>query len=461
MRGIDAAGVYLPHYRLERDEIEGAWGRSPHASLAVPAADEDALTMGVAAAESLFEGRDIERDSVDLVCFASTTPPVEEGMCAPRLGRALDLKRGVETAEHTQSTLAGAEALAHALDADGSALVVVADCPAGDPSDGWGAGAAAFLVTDDAAVGVSDRTWHADEYPGVRFRERGATAVDSLDITTDERAVVRESIANAVAGLDADGFDIAALHQPDGRMPGRVVRGLPGAPETEVGTVVNHVGDAGAATLPIGLARALAHARSDDSTLAGFFGGGGAGAAFAFEGSVPVSGLDDGDFPTGESISYASALRKRGVVTDEAVAGGGAQVSLPSWRRSLDQRYRLRAGRCPDCSTLVFPPEGACADCGSREAFEPVDLPRTGTVEAKTVVGQGGAPPEFAPLQRRGGPYGVAIVGFEADGHAALPAQLTDCDPESVAVGDEVRAVIRRIYVQEGVVRYGAKFVPR
>jgi uncharacterized OB-fold protein len=81
-------------------------------------------------------------------------------------------------------------------------------------------------------------------------------------------------------------------------------------------------------------------------------------------------------------------------------------------------------------------------------------------VEAKTVVGQGGAPPEFAPLQRHGGPYGVAIVGCEADGHVTLPAQLTDCDPGSVAVGDEVRAVIRRIYVQEGVVRYGAKFVP-
>ncbi|HET7322714.1 MAG TPA: OB-fold domain-containing protein, partial [Halococcus sp.] len=113
------------------------------------------------------------------------------------------------------------------------------------------------------------------------------------------------------------------------------------------------------------------------------------------------------------------------------------------------------------CGELVFPPEGACSNCHSRVEFEPVSLPRTGTVEAKTVVGQGGAPPEFAPHQRRDGPYGVTIVGFEAEeGHATMPGQLTDCDPGTVEVGDTVRAAIRRIYEQEGVVRYGAKFVP-
>ena len=51
------------------------------------------------------------------------------------------------------------------------------------------------------------------------------------------------------------------------------------------------------------------------------------------------------------------------------------------------------------------------------------------------------------------------MVGFEGT-DATLPAQLTDCDPEMVRIGDSVRAVVRRIYEQEGIGRYGMKFVP-
>lgn len=42
----------------------------------------------------------------------------------------------------------------------------------------------------------------------------------------------------------------------------------------------------------------------------------------------------------------------------------------------------------------------------------------------------------------------------------AVRSGRNDADPEAVAVGDEVRAAVRRIYEQEGVVRYGSKFVP-
>jgi 3-hydroxy-3-methylglutaryl CoA synthase/uncharacterized OB-fold protein len=461
MRGVDAAAVYLPRYRLSGEEVEKAWGRSEYAETVVPGADEDAFTMGIAAAERLFEETDHEREAVEHVCLGSTTPPLEEGLFAPRLGRALGLEREIETSEHTQSTLAGAEALSRVLDVSEPALVVVTDCPAGDPADGWGAGAVALLVADDAAVSVPERAWYADEYPGLRYREHGAESVESIGVTTYERTATRECVAGAATQLDGiESVAHAALHQPDARMPGRIAGDLPfDGDAIERATVVNRVGDAGAATIFLGLARALAAADADDRTLAGAFGSGGAGAAFVCEGTLAVAGLDGGDLPDGEGVSYADALRKRGVLDEEAVAGGGARVSLPTWRESLDQRYRLRAGRCPDCGNLCFPPEGACSNCGSRNAFESYDLPRIGTVRARTVVGQGGAPPEFASQQRRDGAYGVVVVGFE-DEDVTLPAQLTDCDPERVKIGDTVRAAVRRIYEQEGIARYGVKFVP-
>jgi uncharacterized OB-fold protein len=118
-------------------------------------------------------------------------------------------------------------------------------------------------------------------------------------------------------------------------------------------------------------------------------------------------------------------------------------------------------GRCPECGAYAFTPEGACTACHELVEFERVEMPRTGTVAAVTIIGQGGAPPEFVPQQDRDGAFGVAIVELDdGEGSVELPAQLTDCDPDAVEVGDEVEATIRRIYEQEGVARYGAKFVP-
>lgn len=135
----------------------------------------------------------------------------------------------------------------------------------------------------------------------------------------------------------------------------------------------------------------------------------------------------------------------------------GAYVSVPTWWRSLDARYRLVLGECPECGAVNFPPEGACAECDARVAFEEVEPAGTGTVVARTVV-SGGVPPEFGERVDRGGPIGVAVV--ELDEGARVPAMLTDCDPAAVGRGDRVEAVVRRVYEQEGVTRYGYKFRP-
>ena len=465
MRGIDSAGVYLPRFRLPTEETTEAWGTA-HASAieqkTVPAADEDALTMAVAATERALDDASIDRSAIECVAAATTTPPLEEGEFVSRFVRMLALSSNVASSMHTQHTAAGGEALTRALDADDPALVVAADCPEGHPAESdhpLGAGAAAFLITDDPAVEVRDVTWHSDETPGIRFRERGERTVDSLGITTYERSSVRETITEAATALDVnmDTVTGAVLHQRDGRFPYRMAGDLPLSNDAvAAGTVVNRIGDAGAATVPIGLLAALSQAEGDELTISGFFGGGTA-LAVAVEGELDVNGIEDLD--GGEAIEYASYLRKRGYITDGEVAGGGANVSLPNWQESLDQRYRLIAGQCPACGGVTFPPRGACQECHSRVEFKEFEAPRIGTIEALTVIGQGGAPPEFAALQQRSGAYAVAIVALESDkGRVTLPAQLTDIDPDALSVGDTARATIRKIYTQEGVPRYGVKF---
>jgi uncharacterized OB-fold protein len=135
----------------------------------------------------------------------------------------------------------------------------------------------------------------------------------------------------------------------------------------------------------------------------------------------------------------------------------GAYISLPSWRRSLDQRYRLVVGECPDCGALSFPPEGACHDCGSDAGFDEFEPEGTGEVVAHTVV-EGALPPEFSEFEKKVGAVGVVLV--ELDEGVRVPGMLTDCDPYEVERGDQVEKVVRCLYEQEGIVRYGYKFRP-
>jgi len=467
-RGIAAAGVHVPRFRIEASTISEAWGVD-HASgierKALPAADEDTVTMAISAAIDALARTDVSPEALDFVGLATTTPPLAEEEFAPRVVRALGGASGTRTTTATASPLAGVDVLERAIEADGPALAIAADAPTGDPAEAdhrLGAAAVAFLVDDDAPVTLVDSAAHADEYPGVRYRERGAEAVDALGVTTYERDAVGESIAAVLETLTADELVGAALHQPNGGLPYRVGGRTDLTNDAiERGTVVDRVGDAGAATVPLGLCAALAAADADDATVAIDFGGGGAAIGLAFAGGLDNAPAVDERLSGGETVSYVRYLRERGYVVDGEVAGGGAHVSLPSWSRSLDGRYRLLAGQCPSCGGLTFPAEGACGVCHDRGSFERVELPRNGVVDAVTVIGQGGAPPEFVPQQERDGPYAVGIVRFTCNSEeVTIPMQLTDCDPETVAVGDEVRATIRRVYADEGIPRYGSKAAP-
>ncbi|KAB1190555.1 hypothetical protein GJR96_16455 [Haloferax sp. MBLA0076] len=135
----------------------------------------------------------------------------------------------------------------------------------------------------------------------------------------------------------------------------------------------------------------------------------------------------------------------------------GAHISIPMYERTVGQRLAFEGERCAECGTIAFPPKGACPDCRNTE-FETVDLSGDGTIYSYTVLSPGGAPPEFAGQARAEGRYVVAIV--ELDEGPRITAQVTDVDPESVDIGMPVTGQIRRIYEEEGVVRYGFKFVP-
>jgi hydroxymethylglutaryl-CoA synthase len=472
--GIRAVGAYAPPLRVDAEEFAETWDWFEAAGIerkAVPGADEDALTLAWEAARRALDAGDVSGEAVDWLAFATTTPPVEEADLTARLGSFLGVPDDATRHVFTGSTRAGTRALfaaeGNAGNGDGLALVVASDCPRGEPRSARehaaGAGAAAFLLGGEADARVTDRAEYAEPYPGTRFRRSGSDRVEGIDVTSYDRRAFRETLSGAVGGLDAEvtpeTVDAAAVQAPDGGRPYRVAGALGVDSETvRACATVHDLGDTGAASVPLSLARALADGH--ETMLAAAFGSGAGADALLVEasGEVPATLALDG----GTDLRYAQYRSQRGEITGGPPDGGGAYVSVPSWQRSTPQRHRLVAGRCPDCGALAFPPEGACQDCGSLADFEPVALPTTGTVETATAISRGGEPPEFAPQQARSGEYGVAIVAFETgEASVSLPLQVvTEAVHSVLSHGDAVETVIRRIYEQEGVIRYGRKGRP-
>jgi hydroxymethylglutaryl-CoA synthase len=452
-RGLLGVGAYAPSNRVHAEAFEEAWGSFDAPGVetkAVPDADEDALTMGVQAARRALSAAGVAGRDVEHLAFASTNPPLAEEDMTLRLGSYLAVPANAARRVHTGSTRAGVDALFDALEADGTGLVVAADCPEGEPDDAAGAGAGAFLVGDDAPATVADRADFGHPRPGTRFRQRGSTEVDGLDIGTYDRAAFTEPVEAAVADLDADVEpDAVALQAPNGKLPYR--SNLDSEAVAAVETV-SELGDTAAASVPLSLA--VAFREGYDRTLAVAWGSGAGATAFVVEGAAPVEATLEGT----NELDYPAYLRRRGDIVGEKPDGGAAHVPVPTWRRSLPQRHRHESGRCPECGALAFPPDGACPNCQSLVEYEPVEPSLEGTVDAATTIGPGGAPPEFAEQQARQGAFGVAVVRFEADdGEVSLPMQVVG----EAAVGDAVRAVPRRVYVEEGVPRYGLKALPQ
>lgn len=135
-----------------------------------------------------------------------------------------------------------------------------------------------------------------------------------------------------------------------------------------------------------------------------------------------------------------------------------AHVSVPMYWRTIPQRYKMVGQKCKKCGHVNFPPKGVCRYCSASSDFEEMRLSGLGKVHTFVLISAGGAPPEFADQEKAGGQYPVAIVEL-AEGPKVI-GQIADADPMEVKIGMPVKTELRRIYSEEGVIRYGFKFVP-
>ena len=126
-------------------------------------------------------------------------------------------------------------------------------------------------------------------------------------------------------------------------------------------------------------------------------------------------------------------------------------MAAPRFWREIPNRYNLIGTRCGNCNKIYFPPRYICPSCRRMGKLEPYKLERRGKVVSYTVVHVGASGFEDQV------PYLLAIVELK-DG-PRLTAQITDCDPSEVKIGDEVELIFRRMgeESEDGILYYGYK----
>jgi hydroxymethylglutaryl-CoA synthase len=430
MAGVAAYAVKLPALSIAARELQGVAGRLPWRCEAQRVADhdEDAFTLALEAARAALR---LHGGSVGHVAVASADQPGFAGLLLDAVGL-----RGARGSEF-RGPLAGLDALLAANDAVAAtnlpALVVTADAPAGI------VGAAASTAWVLAARGPVQlrQASHAARTDLAGAEAPGPLLADALGGLTGSR-------------LSPDVVQRAALADAQPALATGLGRALPKARVARAGQLV---GDAGSTAPFLGLAALLDEAQPGEvCVLAHAAGGRAAAVALELEGRPPARTWGAELACPVEQVDAARLARLRAPPAGRDVSQG-AYVSPASYLEGLPARLRFEGQRCARCGRAQFPPRASCLGCGGAR-LEALALRGQGEVHSVTTIHRGSAPAEFAEQQRRAGSYDVAIVALDEGPRVA--AMLAE-PAGSLAIGARVEFVVRRLYVQDGAVRYGFK----
>jgi len=465
MVGIIGFGTYVPSYRLPRELIAKEWGtHSAGGEKAVANHDEDSLTLAVNASLNCFS--DTAPAALDVLFFASTTPPYREKQTAATVAAVLDTGSKVRTADFTDTLRAGTSALLAASDALRAgaqrALVCAADCRLGEPDSGaeqnYGdAGAALLLGTEHViaeiigSFSISEEflgTWRTEDqdylhaFPGGFETKFGYTRF----MTTVIKGVLQN--ANVAPGTIA----AAVLAAPNPRATAAVAKAVGLDPKKQVhDTLWTVLGDTGAAQPLLLLAAALERAKPGDTILLASYGDGGDALVLRVTDAIAQYRTRVSVFSQIERKrllpSYGKYARFRKLIRKEAVT---ADVSTPVVLfRDQKAILPLYGGKCPQCQTVQFPKHRVCVECGHRGGLADVKLARRGTLFTFTNDYLFDSPDT---------PVAHAVVDLEGGGRVYV--QMTDCDAERVEIDMPVELTFRKYHEGFGMHNYFWKARP-
>ncbi len=479
--GILGYGVYIPKYRIKKEDISKVWGGGAAGikEKSVLGFDEDVTTMAVEAALNAITHAGIDASEIGALYVSSVSSPFINKSIAVIIAEVLEISEGASVADFGGSTKSTTTALQACADFVASgrgnyALVIGADAQVGIPGDplehSLGAGAAACLVGKDNIIAeLEDSYFSSTSFTGT-WRSDGDQFVSRYDDPRYERfAGYPKIIVDAVKGLfkktgkTGSEFDYAAFTQPDAKAPVTAVKKLGIKSEKMPSSIVSPVcGDTGSSSVLIELAAVLDQAKPGERIIMASYGSGAGSDAF----SLLVS--DNVDKKRGQVTTVQSYIENKDYIdyyTYEKTIGilkvkglpepMSSIIAQPSAERNKDSELKLKAQECTNCGSLNFPRRHYCIDCKGQD-FKDVPLPRRGNIITFNFQYVVAVSPEQAPI-----PVCTAKME-EAKGEYGgnVSSMITDCSTDDVKVGGRVELVFRRCGKELGLVRYGYKFRP-
>ncbi|MFJ6574003.1 OB-fold domain-containing protein [Streptomyces sp. NPDC091292] len=450
MRGILGWGAYVPFGRLARCEIAPALS----GTRSVAGYDEDATTMGVAAARLALRHTPAEPATL---WFSTADPPYLDRTNATAVHAALRLGRTCAAYDAVGSVRSAVGTLRAALNSAEPTLVVASDLrtglPGGPDEATGGDAAAALLIGADsdgpvlaelvATASVTaeflDR-WRIPGEPASRLWEErfGETVYTDLG-----REVLKSALAEAgSAPGDVGALVVSGLH---GRAA-KAVAARSGVPaEAVIDRLDGRMGNPGAAQPALLLATALEQAAPGQVIVLVSLADG--ADAFVWR-TTPA--LRDHPRPVplerqlvhSSAVPYRTFLTWRGMLTPEPPRRPEpARASASAVLRNHDWKFGF-VGSADEDGTVSLPPSPL-----DTAAVAMAD--RIGTIVTYTVDRLAYSP---SP------PVVFAVVDF--DGGGRLPVELTDVDIDELAIGGRVEMTFRRLHTADGVHNYFWKARP-
>ena len=308
MSGIVAYGTYIPKYRLKLSEIANMWGKDgleiekglKISEKAVPAFDEDAVTMAIEAGKKAILMAGIKSTELQSVYFGSESHPYAVNPSSTILGEYLGIGNNYFAADlefACKAATAGMQVTLGLLNSNeiNYGLVVGSDTAQGKPHDALeytaaSAASAYILGNKKSAIiaNILEMSSFSSDTPDF-WRRDGARYPSHFGRFSGEPAYFTHIIEEgknllAQSKLKTSDFSYCVFHMPNGKFPRVVAKKLGFTSEQLASSlIVDKIGNPYSASSLMGLASVLDIAKPKEKIFLVSYGSGAGSDGFIFE----------------------------------------------------------------------------------------------------------------------------------------------------------------------------------
>jgi len=340
--------------------------------------------------------------------------------------------------------LAAPEAKAERTNGDGAVAFVVG-------SDGGGDGVIAELVASASFTREFTDGWRRpDETFPHSWEER-------FSLTQAYAPLLGKAVQTVLEKAGVPPADLAAvvLDCPNPRAAADVAKRMKIDPAKLADPLALTVGQTGAAHAGLLLANVLASAKPGDRILVAVAADGADAIVLRVTDAIASHRQPRSVGRLIESkgdVGYGTYLKWREILpTEPPRRPDPDRPGAPNMMRSSAWKFGFVGSRCTACGTPQLPPQRVCVRCQAKDQMEPY-----GFADRRARI----ATLTLDRLAFSMNPPTVSVV-LDFDGGGRFLCEMTDCEPEKVAIGDEVEMTFRRMFAADGIVNYFWKARPR